>query len=532
MKKISTLAFLVATAFPAIYAVEPVPVPVKLVSAPSREISATNTEIILETPEGTLVDPLYSISENSYFIYSSALVSMSTNGYAGAMVRTDDAIYVRNMISQFDQSSTYWVKGDVESDGSVTFRFPQLVYHRDASGDVGASDRYVALLTPVADGESIRLTTDVGNCDLHMQWDGDRLIQVMPEISDTALKPFAGIVGLVDGSGDFLGYGEQGLAYKASELVLLTPPADLATNRYVLDYVTGDGSPKSGVITVGTSGDDVWFKGFNSFISEAWVKGELKEGKVSIPSTYTGVYEGYVTYVTGLSSDDKELVAPVTLTVTEDGYKVDGKMFVSIGDEVVDYNDNRVIADAVMTPYAEGERIPATPVIDTSEEGTEAFNEEEGMGALIFTMEPVDIEGNTLEQSNLYYNIFRNGELYTFNKDEYFLETDMTYIPYDFQSDLIMSMYGYFFVFFLEDMDSIGVRAVYQDGDTTTYSEIATYVFHETGVESVGASSEVVSVEYLDLGGRRVADPGQGIYIRLTHYADGSSKASKTVVRK
>ena len=185
-----------------------------------------------------------------------------------------------------------------------------------------------------------------------------------------------------------------------------------------------------------------------------------------------------------------------------------------------------------MTPYAEGERIPATPVIDTSEEGTEAFNEEEGMGALIFTMEPVDIEGNTLEQSNLYYNIFRNGELYTFNKDEYFLETDMTYIPYDFQSDLIMSMYGYFFVFFLEDMDSIGVRAVYQDGDTTTYSEIATYVFHETGVESVGASSEVVSVEYLDLGGRRVADPGQGIYIRLTHYADGSSKASKTVVRK
>ena len=105
MKKISTLAFLVATAFPAIYAVEPVPVPVKLVSAPSREISATNTEIILETPEGTLVDPLYSISENSYFIYSSALVSMSTNGYAGAMVRTDDAIYVRNMISQFDQSS-------------------------------------------------------------------------------------------------------------------------------------------------------------------------------------------------------------------------------------------------------------------------------------------------------------------------------------------------------------------------------------------------------------------------------------------
>ncbi len=532
MKKITTLAVLAATALPAIYAADPVPVPVRLVSAPSREISSTNTEIITDTPEGTLIDPLYSISENSYFIYSSALVSMSTNGYAGAMVRTDDAVYVRNMISQFDQSATYWVKGDVESDGSVTFRFPQLVYHREASGGMEAADRYVAVMTPEADGESIRLVTDVDNCDLRMQWDGDRLVQLMPETTDTALESFAGIVGLIDESGDFLGYGEQGLTYKAAALSLLTPPADMTTRRYVMDYEIGDGSPKSGVLTVGTDGDDVWFKGFNSFIPDAWVKGELKDGKVSIPSTYTGVFEGYITYVTGISSDDKELVAPVTLTVTEEGYKADGRMFISIGDEVVDYNSNRVIAGAVMTPYAEGVRIPATPVIDTSEEGTEAFNEEEGMGALIFTMEPVDIEGNTLEQSNLYYNIFRNGELYTFNKDEYFLEQDMTDIPYDFQSDLIMSMYGYFFVFFLEDMDSIGVRAVYKDGGTTTYSEIATHVFHETGVESVGASSEVVSVEYLDLGGRRVADPGQGIYIRLTHYADGSSKASKTVVRK
>ena len=157
MKKIFSFAILLAGTLHALNAGDMKPVSTKIATPAEQKITATNSEVITSTPEGTLIDPLYCASEASYFIYSSALVSMSNNGYAGAMVRTDDAIYIRNIISQYSSSYTYWVKGDIGEDGSVTFQFPQLIYHNDANP---ASDRYVAMLTPHVNGESITLEAE------------------------------------------------------------------------------------------------------------------------------------------------------------------------------------------------------------------------------------------------------------------------------------------------------------------------------------------------------------------------------------
>lgn len=53
----------------------------------------------------------------------------------------------------------------------------------------------------------------------------------------------------------------------------------------------------------------------------------------------------------------------------------------------------------------------------------------------------------------------------------------------------------------------------------------------DTGVESVGSDSPVVSTEYFDLAGRRIAGPAQGIAIKRVIRADGSVSTFKTVVR-
>lgn len=528
MKKLFTLAILLVAIFPMLKGGNVTPLATKVVSVPVQKITATNQEVITTTPEGTLIDPLYCSSKASYLVYSGALAAMANDGYAGAMVRTEDAVYIRNIISQYNSPVTYWVKGDIEADGSVTFKFPQKIY-QDASNS--SKDRYVAVLTPHYNGESSSLKTEEGNCDLRMTWDGDKLVQVIPEYSDPNEMKLSGIVGLVDEVGDFLAYGEQGLTYKTTELKLLEAPADLQSSRYVYNYVDGNGNAQTTVITVGTSGNEVWFQGLNTFIPEAWVKGTLNENIVTVPSTFTGVYQGFLTFITGITDDQKELVNTISFTKTDDKYEANGAIFLNIGDEVVDYNSNRHYKNGVLTPYVEGNKTPATPVIDTSEEGTEAFDENEGLGALIFTMEAVDTEGNPLDQSKLYYNVFKNGELYTFSKDMYGLEEDMVDIPYDFQSDLIMSMYGFFFVFFAEDMDSIGVRAVYKDGDTTTYSDIATYVFRTSGIVSPEDMPVAVSEEYINLNGQKVNNPENGIFIKVTRYADGSMKAEKTAIR-
>ena len=94
-----------------------------------------------------------------------------------------------------------------------------------------------------------------------MKWDGDRLVQIMPENTDSKLKPYSGIVGMANAKGEFIGYGEQGIAYKIIDDKILTPPAALKSSQYMLTYKKGDNTPKSTVITIGTEGDNVWFQG-------------------------------------------------------------------------------------------------------------------------------------------------------------------------------------------------------------------------------------------------------------------------------
>lgn len=50
-----------------------------------------------------------------------------------------------------------------------------------------------------------------------------------------------------------------------------------------------------------------------------------------------------------------------------------------------------------------------------------------------------------------------------------------------------------------------------------------------TGVDATKASKTIAGRCYYDLYGRRVADPGAGVYIEVTRYTDGSTAASKVV---
>lgn len=58
------------------------------------------------------------------------------------------------------------------------------------------------------------------------------------------------------------------------------------------------------------------------------------------------------------------------------------------------------------------------------------------------------------------------------------------------------------------------------------YPEIS---FKSTGIDSVTVSSEVVAIEYFNLGGIRLAEPAPGINIRRTIFADGRVVSDKVV---
>ena len=52
-------------------------------------------------------------------------------------------------------------------------------------------------------------------------------------------------------------------------------------------------------------------------------------------------------------------------------------------------------------------------------------------------------------------------------------------------------------------------------------------VANAAAVDSLTVSGEVEKVEYYDLSGIRHAEPGKGIYIRVTTFNDGTVKTDK-----
>lgn len=170
-------------------------------------------------------------------------------------------------------------------------------------------------------------------------------------------------------------------------------------------------------------------------------------------------------------------------------------------------------------------------------------------GVLKFGALPIDTEGNGLAPWNYGYEVYVNGELYTFKGELYYLESDITVIPYEgfeYNYDFYLSTdYVYDEIDWTlldkvvvmevqmnkEDLNiqKIGVRAVYTDGEgKTTYSDI---VNSDGSIDIPSAINSITSdneeVKWYNLQGIEVANPSTGaIYLRQQ---DG--KTSKVIVR-
>lgn len=72
------------------------------------------------------------------------------------------------------------------------------------------------------------------------------------------------------------------------------------------------------------------------------------------------------------------------------------------------------------------------------------------------------------------------------------------------------------------------------DGNTgyaINSNKSADVAYTTVGVDEIGSNAEVTATVYLDLQGRRVDCPQNGIFIKEDTLADGSVRISKVVVR-
>jgi len=327
---------------------------------------------------------------------------------------------------------------------------------------------------------------------------------------------------------DFYGYGYySGITiHKGAPVVpeLVELPEGVKTAEY--HFAAYDTYFKKNVeyaVQVAFDNTDVYFLGLSPTVPEAWVKGTLANGVVTLPENqYMGMYESYF-------GDMDIFFGGATFT-----YDAEKATFTSEEGYVTTYNDYPYdeFANVVIAKVVEKVATPATPSILK-------LDYDDEYGYMVYPNVPlVGTEGDYLLSTKLSYQLYvdKNGEVepYVLKTSDYErLSEDMTIIPYTFTDDWDVEPNAYL-VYIYGDVPSwskIGIKSIYTGGGETRESAIGWYEVDTkyTGVQHLTQNAK--AVVYYDMQGRQTAASAKGLVIRQEQMEDGSVRNVK-VVRK
>lgn len=217
-------------------------------------------------------------------------------------------------------------------------------------------------------------------------------------------------------------------------------------------------------------------------------------------------------------------------------------------DEAICLNKGKNYYDALYE-YQQPSLTAYTPVVGAPQDpqilGYQDEYDDNGYVKTLFSVSKYTNDGQFLDPSKLYYNIYEGGQLFTFYTDTYInvsrygFGDALTDIPYNFSDDYDFihgsNLHGMYI--YNNGFKTFSVQAFYLEDGKRYYSNPMTY-YIETGKAAIdGIDRQVVErgverVYYTDLGGRRVSRLGQGIYLKTTVHADGTVETVKFVYQR
>lgn len=493
---------------------------------------ASASDIIYNTPAGTLHSGLYRQSVG--FFYGAKRVA---DGMSGTYVVASDkkTYYIQNIFSQYQCGS--WVKGTLTGD-TIYVATPQHIDYFEDNGEVVN----IYLRNLKYDKLNDTYVVDSANTEAKFVMSGDTLKQVSDQL-----------LGMTDQKGTYMLYGDYNLMMFPNKDEVVKVPSGLKSERYELSYKDEHGESQKKLVRLAVGNSDVWLGDFSMKYPKAWVKGTLKDKRITFSN---GQYLGYtdshhIYFVTGVTvpvtdpdtgeaGETFELSRNIRFDADGDAYKSDNVMFTNWGKQDVNYKE--CFDQPRLTKFVLTEQTPSNPVI----QGYQAYDNDNKYGSLSFTIPSVSNTGVALDPDSLFYNIYTDERLLTFKTTKYGLDRDMTDIPFDFTdghtfaasaSDPLVRI-----VYFKERVGTyykrIGVQAIYHGLGKAHKSAI---VYNDgtevAGDDPVTAVTEVVmpagrpTVSYYDLAGRRVLKPENGVYIKSERLADGVIRQRKIIVR-
>lgn len=519
-------------------------------AAKASAMTRSEGGVITEAPEGKIETMLG--SSNTFYLYYDEVSMDETYGIAYEGVWTDnEEVYLKNPISMLDWDT--YIKGKVTDEG-LLFEFPQLLYA--STDEEGYFELYVDVLEYT---------------EVESPYDPDDYYPTFVPAEDTRSILFTK---MEDGSyameddymlgvtfeGLWQGYGEMYLNLLPFEATPTKIPEGIKYDySYVLaDEFTGWDHTVLRQIGIGELDGVTYISGLASGMPDAVIYGTFDKEKntLTIPSDqFLGkYYNHYIFMMAGVGSswyDEDWGEEMYTFEIVEDplvlNYDPATNEFHPVIKEGFDYayvifNFGNVQTYpceyyAIDRIYSQGKITDFAPIAPEILDIYDiSFYDPEYSYAFEFNIYGDNKEGQILPDNNIYYNIFVNGELYTFTAEEYptLLEAGIekvTDIPVFLQAgdDIFCSGNYHGIAFKRDDIETVGVRAVYIDGEIRGESEIVTVT--NTGDPSIVGqcnSSVTSNTDFFDIHGRKVSGSSQhGIIIKKTTLNDGSIHVEK-----
>ena len=502
-----------------------------------KKVAAKADQPLLDQPAGKLFENMYVTSE-SYGLGWGDVYYQPVDGGYGAVVEGDDGcLYVKGPLSQaYVWGLGYpWIKLEKGEGDAYVMSMPQP-YAIDY-GDL----YYIERLKYDEDLESY--VSDEDNQSVRFQWKDNVLTQL-----DDA------VVGLCDATHDWFYMGDWDIKYVVNnDKVAQVPSQGFEPFDMRMDFKDDPkdlSSEDKLMLTSFASGDETarqaYFAGFEANLPDAPVIYQINEDthQIEIPGgQYMGVDMEYSSHMYLLSGNAKvensgsqvyfnyDLTDKLALTVDEQTEVIAAAYPASL---VVNCGRNQLyIADEFVAPrFSAVESKAQTPADPKDFTVKESVN----FDIVKFVIPDVDVEGEDLNTKKLFYNIYLDNQVYTFDPEVFVgLDAPMTDVPYGFSEseyDIYMSASSKVNTIYFYDNDykTIGVQSVYRGGSEERRSAIVSYTRSTTGINGINADVRTVKSEsYYNVAGQRVDASASGLIIKKVEFTNGTTETYKVV---
>ena len=502
------------------------------------------TDIISQAPEGET--KYYNESYEGWVFWGQeyGLQYMSGTTTNKIVWCSNGEVYIQNPVANY--STGTFAKGTY-ADGKITVELPQCIgSYYDTDGNM--KDMYLNKLEEVEqDGEKYYMicypednyleydVDDAGNVKLNLGNSADYdvttgnnpkyLVGVTYSNEPHALQVWSGYGDTFE-TWNIIDNGEP-----------VTPPADAVMQEWAFETLG-----KKSIVQVAVDGNDIYVDGFTSYMKGYWFKGTMEDGKITFSTNqYMGKNEWdqfYYFMAARIFVDETsewnqyEPIDKVTLV-----YNPETGMYTAQEDEtfIVSMSNEYISATAIAENPSMWQQTPemfkAKPLNPSL---TNCLNNP-GISTLEWDIPNENEKGAILSGNKMYYNLYVDGELYTFTPEEYPLFTEPTTdVPYEASNYYDIYVYNTSHTIYVKKdiAETVALQSFYVDEDGTKYaSDLVTENVLDTGIGKVEGGKQAISTEYFNLSGVKTTRPAAGMYIMKTKYNDGTSSVKKVSVK-